>query len=1042
MHAALDRHTGRTCVLKIRREGAPSPPLKPIRAQILSTIEHPNLCRMVGVLEDGTQVVGRAHGPDIISWVRGAIEDVQHRGDVDLRRLRNGLQQITEGLSTLRDAGIHHGRLHPTNIRVDGAGRVCLMDYGLPNQEPGTPPGPNQTYVAPELRQKGQHSATGDLFSLGVILGEALLGSRPRSAEAFDAQPWCKPGDLVTLAKALMSQDPAERPNLDTVREALGVDRPPPAVNEDRYDLLDPIAEGAMGEVRRVVDRDLHRSLAMKIAHDHLQSNPKDLARFVAEAQLTAQLQHPGIVPVHEIGRLMDGRTYFTMKEIEGSSLLSVIRGFHSNLDKHQDKWSFHRLITMLHRVTEALAYAHGRGVLHRDIKPDNIMVGAYGEVLLVDWGIAKTVSVSDETTESATDDESTHDPVLTDLPANATRVGTVTGTPAYMAPELLSSVPKAANPQTDVYAMGATIYQTLSGRPPYEGRSAIELALQVRDGPPPPPTETSVSGRPIPPQLEELCLQAMARDPAERFKDADELALALQGWLDGAMRRAKALELVTNADAIPPRIQALNRRARVLDVEAAEALKDIPPSAPVSEKRQGWILQDEATDLRREAALMKLEYVQSLHAALHHDPELDEAHRRLADHYRKLHHLSELRRDKDEAAEHEVLLRIHDIEGQHEGYLRGVGRLSLVTEPAGAAVTLQPYEMEDRRLVPGKAEDLGTTPLQDIQLPMGSYMVELKAEGRHTVRYPVYIEREEHWDGIRPGATGPAVIGLPPQDEVPAGAVFVPPGWAWIGGDASALNSPFDGQWVWVDGLWVQRFAVSLEEYARFLDAQVEAGLSANELHLLLPQEKTATLNSGASTLLMLGPDGKHILLEEHKKDGWQMDLAAGMIDRTCAEAYARWWSAQTGRTWRLLTEIEWEKAARGVDGRFFPWGDGMDPSRCHMAQSHKGKPKMAPVESYPEDISPYGVRGMAGNMREWCWDNPQPSRAPRLVGQIAQAQENPELESSSEIVTRGGSWYSLPDSARCATRQWCSPVIRSVFIGMRLASPLRDDE
>jgi len=226
-----------------------------------------------------------------------------------------------------------------------------------------------------------------------------------------------------------------------------------------------------------------------------------------------------------------------------------------------------------------------------------------------------------------------------------------------------------------------------------------------------------------------------------------------------------------------------------------------------------------------------------------------------------------------------------------------------------------------------------------------------------------------------------------------------------------------------------------------RFLDAQVEAGLSEEALQPLLPQERTATLSLGSTGLLVRGGDGKYAISPEYAEDGWRLDRPISMVDRGCVAAYARWWSEQTGRLWRPLTELEWEKAARGVDGRFFPWGDGMDPSRCHMAQSHPDKPAMAAFDTYPEDISPYGIRGMGGNLRGWCGDNPLPNRAPRLDNQIAVVQPLPDLDASREVVTRGGSWYSLPDSARAATRQWCSPAIRSVFIGFRLCTPIRSD-
>ena len=153
------------------------------------------------------------------------------------------------------------------------------------------------------------------------------------------------------------------------------------------YEDLGLLGEGGMGEVRRVKDLTLNRTLAMKIIHRNLLYNQEACDRFIEEAQVGAQLQHPNIVPIYELGRLPDNRLYFTMKEIRGRELSDLIVEFWGD---SKDKKSFLSLLQIFYHICEAMAFVHNKGVIHRDLKPDNIMVGEYGEVLIVDWGIAK----------------------------------------------------------------------------------------------------------------------------------------------------------------------------------------------------------------------------------------------------------------------------------------------------------------------------------------------------------------------------------------------------------------------------------------------------------------------------------------------------------------------------------------------------------------------------------------------------------------------------------------------------------------------------
>jgi serine/threonine-protein kinase len=295
----------------------------------------------------------------------------------------------------------------------------------------------------------------------------------------------------------------------------------------ERYTLLTELGEGGMGRVLRVHDRALNRRMAMKLLRS---DRTGSLARFVAEAQVTSQLQHPGIGPVHELGRLPDGRMFFTMKEVRGRTLGQVIQAVHSvsspaGWQASPGGWTLRGLVRVLARVCEAVGYAHSRGVVHRDLKPSNVLLGEFGEVQVVDWGVAKVVGVPDPAGE----------PVVTDRD-DVTRMGEVIGTPAYMAPEQAYGWIDRIDARSDVYAIGAMLYEALSGHPPYRSGGQTSIVQQVLAGPP--LSVARADGPPLDPRLVAICERAMARELGGRYPDASTLGAVLEVWMDGRRSR------------------------------------------------------------------------------------------------------------------------------------------------------------------------------------------------------------------------------------------------------------------------------------------------------------------------------------------------------------------------------------------------------------------------------------------------------------------------------------------------------------------------
>ena len=735
---------------------------------------------------------------------------------------------------------------------------------------------------------------------------------------------------------------------------------------EDIFEDLGSIGHGGMADVRRVKDLALNRVMAMKVIHRPLLDDPSWISRFIEEAQATAQLQHPGIVPIHQIGQLADGRHYFTMPEIRGRTLREVIQRHFAGANDYTSRG----LVSAFRHVCEAVAYAHARGVVHRDLKPANIMLGGYGEVFVLDWGIAKILgSLEDQPSPVVT--------ARSSAAAHLTQFGIVAGTPSYMPPEQASGGVRDVDERADVYALGAILYELISGRPPFDGDNQDEILEQVRNEKPPP-----LSG---PAELVEICERAMARDPEDRYPDAEPLAAELGSYLDGARQRETALHLVRQAEQMRSKAMSLGAQAVGLRVRAEATLAIIPATAPESEKAKAWSLLDRAAALDSEASRGEVEREHHLNAAFTHCPDLPEAHAALAELYHGRHEVAEPAGDVGEATRAEFLLRKHAtaLPDDHESrkrllaYLSGDGALTLITEPAGAEVTLYRYELKNRRKVAVLVRVLGRTPLHAIPVPMGSYMCHIEAPGRADIGYPVDIARSDHWCAVGPGDDDINSLFLPRPGLLGADDCFMPAGWFQAGPNR---------QKVWVEDTIVKRASVTNAEYLVFLNA-LSSDRRLDEAIRHAPRERSGTTDRPGAMIYRL-ERGKFSLQPDSDGDLWHPNWPVLMVDWWAAQAFADWTANRTGRPWRLGTEAEWEKAARGVDGRLFPWGDAFDPSWACTLEGHVGAPLPRGVGDFGADVSPYGVVGLAGNAQDWCTD-------PGI-----------EPESSAPRPIRGGSW------------------------------------
>ncbi|MFL5348399.1 MAG: protein kinase domain-containing protein [Hyalangium sp.] len=292
-----------------------------------------------------------------------------------------------------------------------------------------------------------------------------------------------------------------------------------PQVEVNRYDISGEFAHGAIGRILQARDRHLGRPVAIK---ELIHRGGDVEARFVAEALITARLQHPSIVPVYEAGRWATGEPFYAMKFVSGRSLADVIA---------EKKTLQERLALLPHvlAVAEAIAYSHTERIIHRDLKPANVLVGAFGETVVIDWGLAKDLAHA-----------SGAEPSLSQAPASGdaslTHFGMVVGTPAYMPPEQAAG--RSVDERADVYSLGAILYHLLAGTRPYDTGSSAQVIDQVVRGPPVPLRQRQQG---IPADLLAIVAKAMARDPAERYATARELAEDLRRFQTGQIVGAHA---------------------------------------------------------------------------------------------------------------------------------------------------------------------------------------------------------------------------------------------------------------------------------------------------------------------------------------------------------------------------------------------------------------------------------------------------------------------------------------------------------------------
>jgi len=727
--------------------------------------------------------------------------------------------------------------------------------------------------------------------------------------------------------------------------------RAPTGGGFERYVLQQPLGRQGVGQLYLVLDRDLKRQLLLKMTAIDADAMP----RLLEEAQVAGQLDHPHIANVHDIGVADGEQLFYTMPFTPGRTLADVIGALKAGDEVARETYTTVRLIQIYLHVLEALGFAHAHGVIHRDLTPANVWIGEHGEVQVTNWGHAKVVEESS---------------IATDRTDSMTRMGEVVGTAAYVSPEQVSG--GDLGPSADIYGLGVVLYELLTLVVPFRGTASEVHHQHLTVMPVAPRTE---SDRQIAPELERICLRALAKEPGERQASVLDMYAEVQAWLDEESDRIKrdekARRLIEDGRRCLDEFVTVRDDIRRREHEAHQLAKQFGSETGVA---------DVASEGQVELAMKGHEVMAALSEALGAQRDNPEARGLLAEYWWTRYLEAEERADiQGEELAARLLERYDD--GRFREKLLAPGVVTIESEPAGARAWIYPLNERAGKRVAGTEVALGETPIGALEVASGSHLIVLKLDDHRVARVPILVER---------GAEQTVRAALVATSDVDPHFVQV------VGGP---FARGLERQMCQLDEFFIAEHPVTVGEYLVFLGA-----VGKGEARTRAPR-----VPDGA--LLVKEGDGGFELPDESDLGSWSERWPVFGVSLEDAAAYAAWRSVEDGRSYRVPTEDEWEKAARGVDGRCYPWGDRFDASLCNMAQSGRSRPCPATIDEFAEDLSVYGMRGAAGNVREWTVRRPGSARL------------------------RGGSWASSSDDCRLDQRRRQRPDEVAAATGFRLA-------
>ena len=497
---------------------------------------------------------------------------------------------------------------------------------------------------------------------------------------------------------------------------------------EGRYVLGQELGRGGMGIVRLVKDLDVGRQVAMKTLNPEEPDAAQMVEALIAEAQTTGQLQHPNIVPLYELGVLPGGEVFYTMKAVSGLTFKQVLSDLRNGVEKSKEDYTLRRLLTIFGQVCLAMHYAHTRGVVHRDLKPDNILIGEYGEVLVLDWGIAYVIGKGSQ--------------------GVLAQPGMVLGTPHYMSPEQARGEIEKVDGRSDVFSLGVILYEILTLNLPISDHDTEQVLEQLRRNEAPVRPTSDDPERPVADVLADVCVKAMDPIQDNRFPDARQLFNRIEKFLEGSeekdrRNRMAGVELGVGVQAMGQYYEQLKIRERLQGELAAREL-DVHGWNSQADKRELWNLSARVEQMDLVVSQAFSNAVNHFHRVLGLLPDQRQARAALAKLYlTRLRDAEAISNYADIIYYGDLVLRFNDSE--HGGPLKaGNGLITVRSFPEGADLMLMDFKngVPDTRVATGLS--IGSAPVSNYEVPAGMYLMVARKDGYCDDHMPIFVTSGE----------------------------------------------------------------------------------------------------------------------------------------------------------------------------------------------------------------------------------------------------------------------------------------------------------